>query len=101
MLAALLQRAAELDLLPSGAPPEGASAAAAAWRAELPRLVALVQRHVGALHEAYRAGLAMGEREAAAEVKALMPIPLVRVLTPHCTPDQAAALRAVLVDLGV
>lgn len=43
----------------------------------------------------------MGEREAAAEVKSLMPIPLVRVLLPHCTPQQAKALRAMLQDLGV
>jgi hypothetical protein len=59
-----------------------------------------VERHVGALTEAYRAGLGMGEHEAAAEVKALVPISLVRVLLPHCGPEQTAALRAMLRDLG-
>ena len=101
VLAALLQRAAELDLLPATVPGEGAEAAAAAWRGGLPRLAALVERHVGALLEAYRAGLALGEKEAAAEVRALMPIPLVRVLAPHCDKAQADALRGAIRELGV
>ena len=101
MLTALLQRAAELDLLPATVPPEEAAAAAATWRQQLPRLYALVERHVSALHEAFQAGMAMGEREAAAEVKALMPISLVRVLLPHCTKEQAGVLRSVLRNLGV
>ena len=85
---------------PLQVPAEGAEAAAAAWRAALPRFAALVERHVGALHEAYRAGLAMGEKEAAAEVRALVPIALVRVLLPHCAPEAAGALRSILRDLG-
>lgn len=101
VLMALLQRAAELDLLPSTVPDEGVSPAAAAWRGTLPRLHALVERHVSALHEAFQAGMAMGEREAAAQVKALMPISLVRVLLPHCSQEQAGALRGMLRDLGV
>ena len=101
MLTALLQRAAELDLLPATVPDEEAAAAAAAWRRQLPSLYALVERHVSALHEAFQAGMTMGEKEAAAEVKALMPIPLVRVLTPHCTQQQAAHLRGRIADLGV
>lgn len=101
VLVALLQRAAELDLQPATVPGEEAAAPAAAWRGGLPRLYALVQRHVSALLEAYQAGLAMGEAEAAGEVKALMPIPLVRVLLPHCTKQQADTLRNALLDLGV
>ena len=101
VLTALLQRAAELDLLPATVPPEEAAAAAAIWRQQLPRLYALVERHVSALHEAFQAGMAMGEKEAAAEVKALMPISLVRVLLPHCSKEQAGVLRSALRDLGV
>lgn len=98
---ALLQRAAELDLLPATVPEEAAAAAAAAWRRQLPLLYALVERHVSALHEAFQAGMAMGEKEAAAEIKQLMPIFLVRVLGPHCTPQQVAHLRGKIADLGV
>jgi hypothetical protein len=101
VLTALLQRAAELDLLPATVPEEDAAAAAATWRRQMPALYALVERHVSALHEAFQAGVAMGEKEAAAEVKALMPISLVRVLTPHCTQQQAAQLRSRIADLGV
>ena len=101
VLTALLQRAAELDLLPATVPEDEAAAVAAAWRRQLPSLFTLVERHVSALHEAFQAGMAMGEKEAAAEVKALMPIPLVRVLAPHCTPQQAAHLRGRIADLGV
>ncbi|EFN58497.1 expressed protein [Chlorella variabilis] len=101
VLTALLQRGAELDLLPGAAAPEREAAAAAAWRHHLPALYSLVERHVGALHEAFQAGVAMGEQEAAAEVKALMPISLVRVLLPHCTAQQAGVLRRQLLDLGV
>lgn len=101
VLMALLQRAAELDLLPATVPAEAAAPAAAAWRGALPRLYALVERHVGALHQAFQAGMAMGEQEAAAQVKVLMPISLVRVLLPHCSQEQAGALRGMLRDLGV
>lgn len=98
---ALLQRAAELDLLPATVPAEDAAAAATAWRAQLPQLYSLVARHVGALHEAYQAGVAMGEKEAAAEVKSLMPIALVRVLLPHCSREQAGGLRDAIASLGI
>lgn len=101
VLMALLQRAAELDLLPATVPAEDAEVAAASWRAQLPRLYELVERHVSALHEAFQAGMALGQKDTAAEAKALMPISLVRVLVPHCTKEQAGALRGMLRDLGV
>lgn len=56
---------------------------------------------MGALLEAYRAGIELGEKEAAAEVKALMPIPLVRVLAPHCDKATADGLRGAIRELGV
>jgi hypothetical protein len=43
----------------------------------------------------------MGEAEAAAEVRALVPVSLVRVLLPHCSPDQAGSLRGHLREVGV
>jgi hypothetical protein len=99
VLTALLQRGAELDLAPGGEPAQGAEAAAAAWRAALPRLSELVASHAGALRAAYQAGLAMGERAAADEVRALVPFALVRVLLPHCGHQEAEGLRELLRDM--
>lgn len=99
LLAALLARAAEFEMGPAVVPPKEAAQAAASWRAGFPRLYAMLHAHAAAVHGALKEARALGDPATVAEVTALVPLPLLRAMLPHCDKDQAAALRSIIADV--
>jgi len=97
---ALLQRAAEVELLPD----EGSlnEEDYNTWRREFGILYDLIYNHMQALQlAASNARDVEGNLSRLEEIRKVVPMDLVRVLLQHCAQEQALQMKAVLASIGV